>query len=160
MILPWEKWCSITCDIYHDLTKEAMSHYVCFILFLETSHRLPLQSEGEDWIRIWCVGGSHHRLCLPHSVLCLTSLVQPNVHEICPYWWVHTLFILFHRVVFIFYEQTTIFYFATEGCLGCFYFFIMNIAVINILIHVSRGPSAFVSLGLYLRVFSFFPPVI
>lgn len=101
VILPQEKWCSVTCDIYHDLTKEAMFHYVCFILLLETSHRVPLQSKGEDWIRIWCVGGSHHRVYLPHSVLCLTSLVQPNVYEICPYWWVPTLFILFHRVVFI-----------------------------------------------------------
>ena len=57
------------------------------------------------------------------------------------------------------YKETTIPYFTIEGCLGCFYFFvIMNIAVVNILLHVSRGPYAFVSLGLYLSKFSFFPP--
>ena len=57
------------------------------------------------------------------------------------------------------YEQTTILYFTTEGCLGCFYLFvIMNIAVVNTLIHVSRGPYTLVSLGLYLSMFSFFSP--
>lgn len=155
VILPWEKWCSVTCDIYRgSLTKRSNDPLHLLYSIVETSHRLPCNQRRELDKDMMC-WGSH----LKWPILCLTSLSQPNVYEICPYWWVPTLFILFHCVKYssVWTDHYSLFHY--WRMFGMFLLFvIMNIAVVNILIHVSRGPYAFVSLGLYLSMFSFFPP--